>query len=176
MLFLTILLEKITKTLQKQAMVQSVIEVFSRMTSNSRKSQKFRPTKYKRYSVIFIRCWKTFACLIFVVVGLHIWMMIYYGMHVSMAYRIAGNIGRNYIGQIAWKWSKIVIGGFNIGGYASWSPVTIVLKETLVDFNLEVFYLNHQSAKFNSLPIFPAIRYVAVQNQAYRMINASKFL
>ena len=33
-------------------------------------------------------------------------------------------------------------------------PVTIVLKETLADFNLVVFYPNHQSAKFNSPPIF----------------------
>ena len=33
----------------------------------------------------------------------------------------------------------------------------IVLKETLVDFNLAVFYPNYQSTKFNSPPIFPAI-------------------
>ena len=37
-------------------MVQSVkifVEIFSRMASNSQKSQKFRPAKYKHYTVIF---------------------------------------------------------------------------------------------------------------------------
>ena len=36
----------------------------------------------------------------------------------TIDYRIVRNIGGNYIYRIAQKWSKIVIGGFNIGGYA----------------------------------------------------------
>ena len=38
-------------------MVQSVkifVEIFSRMASNSQKSRKFRPTKYKRYTVLHV--------------------------------------------------------------------------------------------------------------------------
>ena len=37
-----------------------------------------------------------------------------------------------------------------------------LLKETLADFNLAVFNPNRQSAKFNSPPIFPAIRYAII--------------
>ena len=44
-------------------------------------------------------------------------------MHALCMYGIAGNIGGNYIRQIAQKWSKIVIGEFNIGGYAHDRPL-----------------------------------------------------
>ena len=44
--------------------------------------------------------------------------------------------------------------------FYSRSPVTKVLKETLVEFNLATFYQGCQSGKFNFLPIFPAMWYV----------------
>ena len=55
-------------------------------------------------------------------------------------YRIARNIGRNYIWQTAQKLKKFVIVSF----YLQLS-LTIVLKNCYMEFSLPVFLPNHQT-------------------------------
>ena len=54
-------------------------------------------------------------------------------------------------------------GGFKFGSSVRDCHTYIIYKyEILVDFNLAVTKIDHQTAKFNSLPNFPAIQYTVI--------------
>ena len=66
-------------------------------------------------------------------------------------------------GGLLEKGKKIAIGGYKFGGYATIatpSPGVYVVGTILADLILAVRQEIHQSAKYNSPPIFPAIRYI----------------
>ena len=60
------------------------------------------------------------------------------------------------------------IGRFKFGGSVRDHHTYIYKYEILADFNLAGCKLDHQTAKFNSLPNFPAIRY---QPKSYSSIS-----
>ena len=74
-------------------------------------------------------------------------------------YRIAGNIGGIKFGGWAPNRYCKNIGGFKFGGSVRDRHMYICKYEILAHFNLAVAKVDHQTAKFNSPPNFPAIRY-----------------
>ena len=60
------------------------------------------------------------------------------------------------------------IGGFKFGGSVRHCHMYIGKFEILADFNLAVAKTDHQTAKFNSLPNFPAIRYLVCNVCPYK--------
>ena len=77
-------------------------------------------------------------------------------LQLKSLYRIARNIGGNYIWRIARK-SKLA--DFNLAVFA-FRYVTLLRENKIGGFKFGGLLANRQSAKFNSPPIFPAIQYV----------------